>query len=713
MIPSVLLLAAVASPNPTQATISTTARDLWAPPTVAETIAETQQLQASADAPVSLAPVSLAPIGAPRSASDLAPDRNSRTYTFAIAQTSETEVTPVLGDGDRGLEISADRQEFDRDRNIVAAEGNVVIRFSGGTLVADRVRVNLTNRVALATGNVVLTRGEQVLRGDEFEYSFVQDSGRVATGNGEIFQPTANRDFELAPPADDGFGSTVARRTLPGTGTPGTNTNVTDVTATSAGGILTGRSIPTSADDLPEGGGFNRLRFQADRIEFDSDGWRGTNVRITNDPFNPPELAVRADTVEFRRIDSERDEIVTTKSRLVFDGSTTIPLFRNRIVLDRRERPPALFNVGFDDEDRGGLFLERTVDLFEDERVRLSLTPQFFLQRAIEGNDGAADAFGGIGRFGWRIAERTALSARVSLLTFDVDEPEDRRARVRLRQRVFERRPHTIDLAYNLQERIFNGSLGFQDVDESVGLTVLSPRLFFERAGVSLRYQADVQRVRAETDFDEFLDPGEDETSVALTRYQGAILADWEQVLWTGEALPATPEQGLRYSPVPIVPNLRFFVGANGIFSAYSNGDFQNLLSGTVGLRGEFGHFARRAFSYTAFLVSYTNGALSGESPFLFDRAVDVERITLGLTQQLVGPFRLGVRTTLNLDSGDEISTDYILEYSRRTYNIAIRVNPQLEVGSLQLRINAFNYRGTAGPLEQNDIQPVTDGLAR
>ena len=43
-------------------------------------------------------------------------------------------------------------------------------------LLADLLRVNLANRIAVAQGNVVLKRGEQIIRGDRFEYYLMQDS---------------------------------------------------------------------------------------------------------------------------------------------------------------------------------------------------------------------------------------------------------------------------------------------------------------------------------------------------------------------------------------------------------------------------------------------------------------------------------------------------------------------------------------------------------
>jgi len=57
----------------------------------------------------------------------------------------------------------------------------VLLRFDGGVLDADRL-VNLLNKIAVGEGNVALTRGQQVLRGERFTYNFVQDSGDLLNG---------------------------------------------------------------------------------------------------------------------------------------------------------------------------------------------------------------------------------------------------------------------------------------------------------------------------------------------------------------------------------------------------------------------------------------------------------------------------------------------------------------------------------------------------
>jgi hypothetical protein len=64
----------------------------------------------------------------------------------------------------RVVEVIADRQEYDEQRRIVTADGNVVVRFDGAVIDADSLHINLDNLIAVGEGNVALTRGNQVLQ---------------------------------------------------------------------------------------------------------------------------------------------------------------------------------------------------------------------------------------------------------------------------------------------------------------------------------------------------------------------------------------------------------------------------------------------------------------------------------------------------------------------------------------------------------------------
>jgi hypothetical protein len=151
------------------------------------------------------------------------------------------------------------------------------------------------------------------------------------------------------------------------------------------------------------------------------------------------------------------------------------------------------------------------------------------------------------------------------------------------------------------------------------------------------------------------------------------------------------------------VPSLGLSLGARGTFSAYSNGDTQSVLTGSIGLSGQFGNFSRPFLDFTGFSISYSYNAIDGETPFNFDRVNDIQILSVGLTQQIYGPFRFGVRSTLYLESDsnrdNDADTTFTLEYSRRTYSINLSYSPQRESGAIGFRINDFNWVGDPGPL--------------
>jgi len=122
-----------------------------------------------------------------------------------------------------------------------------------------------------------------------------------------------------------------------------------------------------------------------------------------------------------------------------------------------------------------------------------------------------------------------------------------------------------------------------------------------------------------------------------------------------------------------------------------------------VGLQGQFGNFSRKTFDYTGFNVTYSQGLANSNSLFLFDRFADTRVLSVGLNQQVYGPVRAGFQTFINLDTDEAISTDYILEYSRRAYGILLRYNPVLEIGSVNFRISNFNWSGDTTSFDGRD----------
>ncbi|MGH8002994.1 MAG: DUF3769 domain-containing protein [Brasilonema sp.] len=651
----------------------------------------------------------------PNSQNQLVPTEQPDSTTEQKSQQPSTTVpsnTPTARE--RIVEVTSDKQEYDEQRRIVTAEGNVVVRFDGAVIDADRLQVSLDNLIAVGEGNVALTRGDQILRGQRFTYNFVQDSGEMTNGRGDIFLPTAGQDFSFLP-TDVTAGGTPARPL---------SERITEnqpLQASSPGGLNINVGSTGNASNLPvpkQGGQVRRVRFEAGKIDFYPRGWQASDVRLTNDPFSPPELVLRADKVTLTRETPFRDRIKTQRQRLVFGQGTSVPIPKDEQVIDRNKRDvtPAIASIGFDGDQRGGLFIERSFQPINAEGFTLSVAPQFFVQKAVKGDTGNIPSLFGLkSRLRATLSPRTTVEGSGLLTSLDLNDIEDNlRASLRLRQLLGEQNPHTLALEYSYRDRLYNGTLGFQTVQSSLGGVITSPVIPLGKSGINLRYQGGAQLIEANTDRQDLLKPNRDNDRISLSRLQASAVLDGGIFLWQGKGLAPTATEGLRYTSNPVVPFVRAFGGLTGTTTYYSSGDSQNTLTGTVGLEGQFGHFSQPFFDYTGFKVSYSQGLNTGLSPFLFDRQVDNRVLSAEISQQIYGPFRVGFQTSVNLDTGERSSTDYIVEYSRRTYGITLRYNPVQELGGISFRISDFNWSGGTDPFsDPSEVKPVVGGVRR
>ncbi len=638
------------------------------------------------------------------------------------------EETAAVG----ALEVIADRQIYDQRQQAFIAEGNVALLVRGSILTADEVRVNLPNQIAIATGDVVFTRGDQVLRGDRIEYNFVREEGAVLDARGEVFIPQIAADLSGDRPIAG-----------PSTATPQAGVDVgvsqEDIlsqrlsrqqpevqTATSTGGVTVGAGISGARGSSNQGsasGSVRQLRFEAERIDFRPGGWVASNVRLTNDPFSPPELEIRTNQATFQRLSATRSELRLKNPRLVVDQGLAIPLLRSRFIFDERQRNPLPIQFGFDEEDRDGLFAERPFEVLATPDIQFTVTPQFFIQRAFTGRDADAielgendtgvlnpNSYGLTSELDIAFDSLTSLEANTVLTSLDFDQnfaDEDLRGLVRLRRRTPS--GYTFTGEYNYRDRLFNGTLGFQTVDQSFGFIATSPTIRLGNSGVELTYQGAIQRITDDIRFerrDDLLGPilEREDNNTTLTRYQLAAELQRFFLLWSGTPLPATPDQGLRYTPTPVVPFIGFSPRVRGVAGVYSSGDTQPILTGQLSFFGQFGHFSRSAFDYLGFNLTYRRSTEGSESPFNFDLVRDREVFSGGLTAQLIGPFRAGFQTSISLSQDRGFDTSYFVEYSRRTFGLVARFNPDREIGSFNLRISDFTWAGTP---RRFDAEPV------
>ena len=623
------------------------------------------------------------------------------------------------------LGLIADYQEFEPLRQVVTARGDVVLRLGNGVLAADRLWANLFNRYVLVEGNVVFRRGQQVIEAERGEYNLLQGQGRLFDASGSLVIPTAGTDFGTILPPDEASIETPPQGDIRQEEPLGNVINTGGITFNTSGGLaIEGEGgVPVNGGDTNLGAigtGLRRVRFEAEQVDFDAEGWVANDVRLTNDPFSPPELELRGNTVTYTSLNEFEDELFIENPRLVFDQGFTLPLFRERFIFRRGgtdQASPLLLGFGFDEEERGGLFLERPLTVVSTPRWELQVTPQLLVQRLTLGGDDEEDEallsnFGLVAELDGRLSPTTTLTATADFAGLDLDNYEERlRASVRLQQLVGD---HTLNLEYSFRDRLFNGSLGFQNVQSSLGAVLVSPSYTLGNTGIVLNYQVGAQYITALSDDDDLLEPFETEELVNLGRFQGNVSLARVFTLWQGRPLPPTRDEGLRFTPSPVVPNLVLIMTGRGTFNYYTNNDTQESLTASVGIAGQFGHFSRDFLDSTTFNLTYQRSFVGeGTSPFLFDRDVDRNTLSGGIIQQIYGPLRLGFQTDINLDTSEIISTDYILEYSRRTYSVVLRFNPERRRGFIGFRLNGFGWSGRAAEFDTVDVGEVEGGVVR
>ena len=603
------------------------------------------------------------------------------------------------------VKLDADFQDYDQAKQVFTARGNVRMVFQDSILTADELQVDLRTRIAVALSapnKVKLERPDQQVEGSRLEYNFAKKEGVFFDAKGIVNLKADNPEVKQA--------RAQGQPSIFDAATSGAPT-------TQRGGII---------------------RYTARRIYFTPKGWRGEDVRFTNDPFDPPELEIKTSKAEVTNVPGgkkKQQKMVTDPGVLSFDQSTAIPLPPFRSTISDQDAYP--YTVGYDAIDKGGVFYQYNFISEPNNNTTLRISPQLFLQRALGlGVIGNGYSFNNViqearspeqgqilenlgveGELNLRHegGQRTMVFASLTGLSF---QDLSRTIRARAEHQIpIGNGGDRLSFNYAYRERLFNGVLGAQQVSQNVGVDFYSGFKSLGNTGIFFTYQGGINYLQAPSDLVGFTAPGpSNQNEASLVRYQLAAYLGKEFTLYRPpQATPATREF-LRFTPSPITPGLKLVTSMLFNGSLYSSGNSQGVVQGRVGIEGTVGQFVKDAFDYTNFNLAYFNGLLGGQSPFYFDRVPGVEGFSAGILQQIYGPFRVGVQVIYNRVPQGVCSTPasignfceadrwYSLRYDRRTYGISLNYSPVQQTGFLQLRVDDFNW-GTAGSITRNTPQ--------
>ena len=446
-------------------------------------------------------------------------------------------------------------------------------------------------------------------------------------------------------------------------------------------------------------GTISRWRIQASKVLITADGWQADRMGFSNDPFTPAQTRIDAEDV-IAREQSNGDVLISARrNRLIVEERLPIPVTRRQLIQKEEEVENRLV-VGIDNKDRGGLFVGRNLKpLTIGTSTELSLQPQFMLQRTLDGDfNSAGDLFGLEAKLRGQYGDYR-LSANADMSSFD---PAD----ILSSSRFWGSFGRDIDmgslgvLKTNLfgayRYRTWNGSLGETNIHAAYGVYAQT-RGSWSTGGVDHRYL--IRGAIGDYDADRF------NSDRRFRSGRGSLFASiTSQIpLLKGKTAELIPSAAYRYSPVPIVPGLSLNTNINTSMAVYGDGRHQETVSLSGGPTITLGTFSKPFLDFTQISIVGGGSLKNGNSPFAFDRNVDLATLGIGLTQQIVGPVVLSTGVSYNVDPGSEyygktVNSNIELRWQRRSYDVGIYFNPYEGIGGVRFRLNDFDFKGTGVP---------------
>jgi len=492
---------------------------------------------------------------------------------------------------------------------------------------------------------------------------------------------------------------------------------------------------PTQLDDLTTTnnrklvqGTISRWRLQARQLRFTAKTFSGDRVGFTNDPFTPAQSWLDSENVVATLMPNGDTVIKAQRNHLRLEDRLGIRV-NNQTRIRKQQEVENRWVLGVDKDDRDGWYVGYRQPIKFGEKRVLFVEPQFMLQRAINGSTDAyplpgeptgapnrsqplkgGDLFGLQLRYSGDLAGFES-NARLEMSTFNPENmPDGTRSWGDLSRPVA--LPllgqSTLRLFGAYRYRVWNGTLGEQDVYSAYGLS-------FERTATLPTWgKLDINYYWRFGGANVQASPYDSSGLERLWRTNAITSINLSYPLWTGKPAALTPTQGLANTAVPVIPGLRLNMNVLGTLAYYGDGTNQNTLGFSAGPTLTLGHFVKPFFDYTELTITGGGTLKQGNSPFGFDRAVDLGTVGVGLTQQIAGPLVFSGGVGFNVDgrSGNygEVTNSFIeFRWQRRSYQLGVFYSPYNGLGGIRVRLNDFNFKGPGLPFVP--YQPAAPGL--
>ncbi|MBW3048755.1 DUF3769 domain-containing protein [Prochlorococcus marinus XMU1403] len=620
-----------------------------------------------------------------------------RHYNFSVGNLVETEkrsssrklehneVTSLT------LKIFADKQ-YDYDQNIYLAEGNVKTLINGGILRSDLLSYDKLTGILSAEGNIRFRKGGQYFRAKEFKFNLLKKEGIIKDAYGILDLKNVLNDLKI---------DAISNQFKVKNSTNDKEINTyDDGIEFSFGNIkLPDNKITRSNKSI---GLINNWRFKSNSINIQENGWKSNRIVFTNDPFDPNQISFEGIDVIAEEGEDGRLIITSSKTNLILENRSKI--FIGKRIFGEKKKKKSKFQLILDGKDRDGLVIVRrskTTNITNN--IELQLQPQFLINRAILGktnsyknsknkNINLSDLFG-LNMNLKAINDNWSFDILNDLSTLNTSRlfsglRHSSSFRKYFRLPILEESTFNIFTAY--RSRAWNGTIGETEIKSAFGGFIEKSKYF--RAG-NLKNNLNIRIGTGRYESEKF------ENSEIITLWRSSLFSslDSEYQIWKSNKKNLFQNYSSPLTPVLINSELVLRTNIDSAYFNYLNDSDQGFLKLSIGPEIRLGNLERDYFDYTKLSVMPGVKLKFGNSPFKFDKAIDLKTINISLMQQIYGPLMFDVISNLNIDSssknyGEYYDTKLGILWHKRAYECGIYYHPNNDAGGLYFRINGFKF---------------------
>ena len=627
----------------------------------------------------------------------------NKYHTFIVGNLNTTQKSSPLRKLEKKevifltLKILADKK-FDYDRNIYVAKGNVKALINNGILRSDLLSYDKSTGILSAEGNIRFSKGGQYFRAKKFEFDLLKKKGVIKDAYGILDVQNVLSDLKID--------------TFPDDTEDQNRTNIDDLNTYSDGIEFAFGNIKIPENKITRSnksiGSINNWRFKSNSIDIEENGWRSNRIIFTNDPFDPYQISFEGVDV----IAEEEDGkllITSSKTNLILENRTKI--FLGKRIFGEKKKKKNKLEFILDGKDRDGLVLIRRSNTTNiNNNIKLEFQPQFLINRAIIGK---TNSYVGSKNKNIKFSDLFGLNIKLkgNNMKWKFDSVNDistlntSRFFSGFRQsntfKRYFRMPILDELSFNIfttyRSRAWNGTLGETEIKSAFG-GFLEKTHYFESGEV--KNNLNIRIGTAKYEAEKF------ENTEIISLWRSSVFAslDSEYQIWKSEKENIYQKNVKLFSPVLINPELVFKTNITSAYFNYINSSDQGFLKFSLGPEIRIGKLERGYLDYTKLSVMPGLKIKSGNSPFKFDKTVDLKTLNISLMQHVYGPLIFDVVSNLNIDNNSENYGEYYdtklgLLWHKRSYEYGIYYHPDNDAGGIYFRINGFKFANSVNPV--------------